>query len=91
MQVRLFGNLRRSTGQTSGRIAVTASGATVRDVLLDLCATYPSLQEEIFDGQVLGPHVRVMINGHDIEFADGLDTAVSDEDQLAIFPPIAGG
>ena len=32
-----------------------------------------------------------LINGHDIEFADGLDTAVSDEDQLAIFPPIAGG
>jgi len=91
MQVKLFGNLRRSTGQSTDQSAVTASGTTVQEVLLDLCATYPALRKEIFDGQLLGPYVRVMINGHDIELAHGLNTVVNENDQIAIFPPIAGG
>jgi molybdopterin converting factor small subunit len=32
-----------------------------------------------------------MVNGVDSELAQGLDTAVGEDDQIAIFPPIAGG
>jgi molybdopterin converting factor small subunit len=32
-----------------------------------------------------------MVNGIDSELMAGLETAVSGDDQLAIFPPIAGG
>ena len=49
------------------------------------------LQAAIFDGDALHPYVRVMINGRDSELAQGLDTIVSANDQIAIFPPIAGG
>lgn len=87
MQVKLFGNLRQHTGQ----LAVTASGATIGEVLQDLCAAYPSLEKAIFDSGQLQAHVRVMVNGHDIELAHGLDTPVSETDQIAVFPPIAGG
>ena len=34
---------------------------------------------------------RGMINGHDIQLAQGLDMTVSANDEIAIFPPIAGG
>jgi molybdopterin converting factor small subunit len=49
------------------------------------------LQAEIFDGVALHPYVRVMINGRDSELEQGLDTIVSTNDQIAIFPPLAGG
>ena len=87
VQVKLFGNLR----QHSGRLILNASGSTVGEVLQDLCATYPSLAEAIFNGDHLQAYVRVMINGHDIELAEGLNTLVKDSDQIAIFPPMAGG
>ncbi len=91
MQVKLFGHLRRLIGLASGQTAVEAAGNTAGEVLLDLCVAYPDLREAIFDEQALAPHVRVMVNGRDIDLADGLDTAVSEDDQLAVFPPIAGG
>lgn len=87
MQVKLFGNLRQHTGQ----LAVTASGATIGEVLQDLCATYPALEKALFDADQLQAYIRVMVNGRDIELADGLNTPVSETDQIAIFPPIAGG
>ena len=87
MQVRLFGSLRQHTGQ----LTVDGHGATVGEALRNLCATYPSLEQAILEDDRLQAHVRVMINGHDIELAAGLNTVVVDGDQLAIFPPMAGG
>lgn len=87
MQVKLFGNLRQHAGQ----LAVAASGATIGEVLRELCAAYPTLENAIFDGDQIQAHVRVMINGRDIELADGLNTKVGETDQIAVFPPIAGG
>jgi molybdopterin synthase sulfur carrier subunit len=87
IQVKLFGNLRQHAGQAT----VKASGATIHEVLLDLCAAFPALNSAIFDNGQLHSYVRVMINGRDIELAQGLDTLVDESDQVAIFPPIAGG
>jgi molybdopterin synthase sulfur carrier subunit len=91
LQVKLFGNLRTRAGLASGQIAVSATGTTAGEVLLDLCASYPALREAIFEDQALAQYIRVMINGRDIELADGLDTVVDEDDQMAVFPPIAGG
>ncbi len=85
-RVKLFGNLRDYAAAV-----VESRGDTVREVLLELCETNRKLGRAIFDGDDLRPHVRVMIDGRDIELAQGLDTPVSDTEQMAIFPPIAGG
>lgn len=85
--LKLFGGLRAKAGQAE--FAVEA--ATVGEALAQLCANYVDLQDAIFDGGQLRPHVRVMVNGHDTELLDGLETPVREGDQIAVFPPIAGG
>jgi molybdopterin synthase sulfur carrier subunit len=87
MRIKLFGGLR----QTAGSPEFEVSGTTIKEALEDLCRDNQALREAIFDGSVLRPHVRVMVNGRDCEFSGGLETAVYENDQIAIFPPIAGG
>ena len=87
MKIKLFGGLRQKAGSKEQ----PASGATIREALEGICLDNETLRAAIFDGNVLHPHVRVMVNGRDCELAQGLDTPVSDDDQIAVFPPIAGG
>ena len=86
-QIKLFGNLRQHTAEA----VISASGNTVWEVLEMLFAQYPALKTAVLNNNQLRPHIRIMVNGHDSELADGLETAVADNDQIAIFPPIAGG
>ena len=87
--VKLFGNLRRYG--TANQVEVP--GETVRQVLHNICTEYEGLRNVVLaaDGGALRPFIRITLNGHDIELLDGLDTAVAPQDQIAIFPPIAGG
>jgi MoaD family protein len=87
MKIKLFGGLR----QIAGSAELYASGATIREALEKISVQDETLRAAIFDEDALHPHVRVMLNGHDSELAQGLETTVSADDQIAIFPPIAGG
>ena len=87
MKVKLFGNLRYEAG---GAVQ-EASGTTVREALETLCGDNERLRAAIFVDDSLRPHVRVMVNGLDCELADGLETGISADDTIAVFPPIAGG
>lgn len=86
-QVKLFGGLRRHVSDPN----LNVSGETVADILDSLCRGNESLRAEIFDGDQLRSHVRVMVTGRDIELDEGLKTKVKQGDVVAIFPPIAGG
>ena len=85
--IKLFGNLRNHASSPVSELP----GQTVEEVLRALCAGNPDLDTAVFDGANLQPYVRVMVGGRDIELAQGLDTAVSETDSIAVFPPIAGG
>lgn len=37
------------------------------------------------------PHIRVMVNGRDIEFLDGTGTVLENGDEILILPPVSGG
>ena len=89
MKIKLFGGLR----QIAGAAELNGSGVTIRQVLQEISADNDELEEALFVDETgdLRPHVRIMVNGIDSELMAGLDTAVSSDDQLAIFPPIAGG
>jgi len=87
MRIKLFGGLRLKAGGAEQE----GNGATIREALESICADNETLRAAIFDGDVLRPHVRVMVNGRDSELASGLDTTVTSTDQIAVFPPLAGG
>lgn len=92
MQWKLFANLAEATG--SKTVSVDVDGdATVADALDALVAAHPALADRVLDEEGrLHDHVNVLRNGENV-FAtgDGLETAVDDEDELAMFPPVSGG
>jgi sulfur-carrier protein len=69
---------------------LACEGATVAEALADCVAKEPRLKPRIFraDG---GVWVGVFLNGRNVRSAGGLDTALSDGDEIRIMPPIAGG
>ena len=65
-------------------------GATVADALADCVAKEPRLRDRIYraDGSVW---VGIFLNGKNIRQAGGLESPLSDGDEIRILPPIAGG
>ncbi|MGB8648393.1 MAG: ubiquitin-like small modifier protein 1 [Anaerolineae bacterium] len=85
--VKLYANLRRIVNAKE----LDVPGANVREVVDQICAQYDGLGPALLEQGKLRPHVRVMVNGHDVELDQGLDTAIREQDEIAIFPPITGG
>jgi molybdopterin converting factor small subunit len=85
--VKLFGNLRKHIDGTHLQI----SGGDIRAVVENLCELNPSICEDLLADGEIRPHFKVTLNGHDIFLAEALETIVHEDDQIAIFSPIAGG
>lgn len=90
MLVRVFANLRQICGGVG--VEVKPDGQRVIDVLDKMVEMFPDLKDEIFTAEKeLLPFVHVFINGRNIIHLDGLETTVNENDQFALFPPVAGG
>jgi molybdopterin converting factor small subunit len=77
---------------TRNQAEVTASGATVREVLKDLDARYPGIGARLLDERgAVRRYVNVFLNEEDIRALGELDTAVKDADRLTLIPAMAGG
>jgi molybdopterin synthase sulfur carrier subunit len=60
--------------------------------LLDLLSDSSQRREELFEtADTLKPYVKVLKNGRNIHFLDGLKTKLEAGDVLSIFPPVGGG
>lgn len=77
---------------TEGKEEVTASGATIGEVIASLEQSYPGIKARICDdsGQVRR-FVNIFANDEDIRFLKHLDTPVAEGDEISIVPAIAGG
>jgi sulfur-carrier protein len=90
MLVKVFANLRVICGGVS--VVVNPEGDRAMDVLDKMIEMFPELKEEIYtDEKKLKTFVHLYINGRNIIHAEDLETRVKDTDQLALFPPVAGG
>ncbi len=77
---------------TDGKEEVSATGATVRQLLDDLDRSFPGLRARICDDSgAVRKFVNIFANDEDIRFLQGLDTPVADRDEISIVPAIAGG
>ena len=91
MKVKIFATLRQLVGAKEIEVGLEV-GDTVGSVVARLVADYPALGQHILDDEGnLEAYINVFVNGRSIRFLDGLDTSLSEEDVLAIFPPVAGG
>jgi molybdopterin synthase sulfur carrier subunit len=91
MQIRLYATLRQIAETRELEISVEAD-ATVGEVLRSLVTRFPGLEQAIWspDGSLAG-HVAVILNGRDIRHLSEVDTPVSNDDRLDVFPPVGGG
>jgi MoaD family protein len=82
--VKLFANLRKLAGTKE----LSVTGSTVGAVLTEVTRLHPLLKDVILENETLRPHVIVTLNGHN---TSDMDMHVTEQDNVAIFPPIAGG
>lgn len=82
--VKLYANLRKLAGTKE----LSVPGATVGAMVNVLIVQHPALDGVILESGQIRPHVVITVNGHN---ATDLNAFVTDQDVVAIFPPIAGG
>ena len=76
---------------TGGDAEAEVDGETVGEVLDSLFDRYADLRERICDDGDLRRFVNVYVAGEDIRFLSGLDTEVSDGEEVKVLPAVAGG
>ncbi|MBK8258745.1 MAG: MoaD/ThiS family protein [Polyangiaceae bacterium] len=76
---------------TGGADEVTATGATIREVVIEMEGRFPGIKDRLLDEKGVRRFINVYLGDEDIRFLDGLDTQVKGGDQLSIVPAIAGG
>ena len=69
---------------TNGEREVVAEGESVRELLDDLTARFPTLSGKL-------EYANVYVGGEDIRTRDGFETEVSDGDTVILLPAMAGG
>ncbi len=92
MRVNFYATLRELAG---GKTVVVdpATPVTARTALKAVTDIRPKLAEKVWDaaGQ-LTDYIHVFVNGRQSEYLpQGLDTPITEQDALDIFPPVGGG
>lgn len=76
-------------------LRVETGSVTLRGVLGTLSQRYgKGFSDLIFDPETreIREHIRVLVNGRHFNYLPkGLDTELRDSDEVALFPPMAGG
>jgi MoaD family protein len=87
----LPGQLRELTGGKS-TVAIEARVENVAEALAALRDRYPHVYDRILtEERAVRPHVNVFVNTQDIRWSGGLDTPVSDGNEVVILPSVSGG
>jgi molybdopterin synthase sulfur carrier subunit len=76
---------------TDGEDEIEVDGATVGEVLDAVFERHQDLRERITENGDLRRFVNVYVAGEDIRFKDGLETEISEGDEVTILPAVAGG
>lgn len=87
--VRIPQPLRSLTGDQS---TVSGEGSDLQSLIGTLESAYPGIRDRIMDEDgALRRFVNIYVNGDDVRFENGLETALKDGDEVSIVPAVAGG
>lgn len=88
--VKAFATLREILGGTGMLYLELPDGLTIGDLLEKLGERYGSrLDVDRLVGE--NQNVKILVNGREITYLDGLKTGLRDGDSVAFIPPVAGG
>ncbi|MBL06538.1 MAG: molybdopterin synthase sulfur carrier subunit [Chloroflexi bacterium] len=76
---------------TDNKTSVEIDGEKIINILENLDQKFPGVIEKIMENNSLKHFVNIYINGEDIRYLDSLNTEVSESDEIAIVPAVAGG
>ncbi len=77
---------------TASHEYVEVEGKNVGEVLDAVEARYPGFGDLVYDRERQVPtHINIYLNNQEIHDLDGIATLVSDGDQVAVIPALAGG
>lgn len=93
MRVQFFALLRKDAGTGVAEVSAGPATAEVGGLVAALSARFgPAFDRWVLDeNRDLRPDIIVLVNGRNVRFLDGLRTPLKEEDEVAIFPPVAGG
>jgi molybdopterin synthase sulfur carrier subunit len=77
---------------TGGKDKVEVESSTLGEMVESLESEYPGFKERLVDENgELRYFVNIYVNGEDVRFLQGLETATSTGDEISIVPAVAGG
>lgn len=89
VMIRIPTPLRR---MTNGESKVEIETKNVGDMVEKLDSSYPGFKARLVDENGdLRYFVNIYLNGEDVRFLQGLDTATKSGDEVSIVPAVAGG
>lgn len=92
MKVKVFADLREIVKVKSHEIEVKMKRGKVSDVLEILLQRYGNaFHDAVFNPDGGGLRIKILLNGRDIDYIDGLESEITEQDILYLFPPVAGG
>ena len=87
--IRIPGALR---SLTNGNAEIVVDASNVREALVELDRCHPGLAMKLLDAAgSVKPFIRIYVGPEDIQSLHGLDTKLTERDEIAIIPAIAGG
>ena len=89
ISVRIPTPLRRLT---NGQDKATLTSTNIKNMVDDLEENFPGMKKRLCDDEGnLRNFVNVYINGEDLRFLNGIDTALKNGDEISLVPAVAGG
>ena len=90
VEIRIFAFFREKIGKKSLHYKFNTK-ITVLEAIIIFCRDYDICSDILDDKMQLKDYVSILLQGRNISLLNGLDTRLHDNDELAIFPPLAGG
>jgi sulfur-carrier protein len=91
MDIQLYATLRELVGGKTIEIEAQ-SEMTVAQLVERMISKHPLLRDKLLDADGnLQPSIHLLVNGREVRYLDGLQTRVTPQDAVRIFPPVGGG